>query len=75
MRELRRKPLVWVALIALASLLGISSRRYTHILPAFIATYAGDTLWALAGFLGFGLIRPQHHLDGCRLWLFHLLFL
>jgi len=28
-------------------------------LPGFIAAYAGDTLWALAAFLGFGLIMPR----------------
>ena len=38
---------------------GIGSRRYTHSLPEFIAVYAGDTLWASAVFLGFGLILPR----------------
>ena len=37
---------------------GYRFRRYAHILPTFIATYAGDTLWALAAFFGFGLILP-----------------
>jgi len=27
--------------------------------PAFIAAYAGDTLWALVAFLGFGLLMPR----------------
>jgi hypothetical protein len=39
--------------------LGIGSRRFGSILPGFIATYAGDTLWALAAFLGFGLVLPR----------------
>lgn len=53
----RRRNLVsWLAMIALASALGIGSRQYAHSLPHFIAAYAGDTLWALAAFLGFGLI-------------------
>ena len=53
----RRRNLVsWLAMIALASALGIGSRKYAHSLPHFIAAYAGDTLWALAAFLGFGLI-------------------
>src|SRR5271157_771211 len=39
--------------------LGISSRRFAAMLPGFIPTYAGDTLWALAAFLGFGLILPR----------------
>ena len=55
----RRNPLVQIILIALACLLGIGSRRYAHALPGFIAAYAGDTLWALAAFLGFGLIMPR----------------
>ena len=55
----RRNPLVQIILIALACLLGIGSRRYAHALPGFIAAYAGDTLWALAAFLGFGLILPR----------------
>ena len=55
----RRNPLVQIILIALACLLGIGSRRYAHALPGFITTYAGDTLWALAAFLGIGLILPR----------------
>ncbi len=48
-----------MSLIALVSALGIGSRRYAHALPGFIAAYAGDTLWALAAFLGIGLILPR----------------
>jgi hypothetical protein len=56
---LRRNPLVQIVLIALASVLGIGSRCYAHALPWFIAAYAGDTLWALAAFLGFGVLLPR----------------
>jgi hypothetical protein len=45
--------------LPLACLLGIGSRRCTHALPGFIAVFAGDTLWALAAFLGIGLILPR----------------
>ena len=31
--------------------LGLASRRYSQQLPAFVAEYAGDTLWALTAFL------------------------
>jgi Protein of unknown function (DUF2809) len=55
----RRDPLIQIILIALVCLLGIGSRRYAHALPGFIATYAGDTQWALAAFLGIGLVLPQ----------------
>ncbi len=59
MRGSRRSPLVQIILIALACDLGIGSRRYSRALPTFIAAYAGDTLWALAAFLGIGLILPR----------------
>jgi hypothetical protein len=52
---IRRHRLVQLALIVLVAILGIGSRRYAHALPQFIAAYAGDTLWALAAFLGIGL--------------------
>ncbi len=55
----RRDPLVQIILIALVCLLGIGSRRYAHVLPRFIAAFAGDTLWALAEFLGLGLVLPR----------------
>ena len=59
----RRTPMVWIALIALAAALGIGSRRFApgtrRVVPAFIAAYAGDTLWALVAFLGFGLLMPR----------------
>jgi hypothetical protein len=37
----------------------IGSRAYFEILPDFISTYAGDTLWALMAFLVIGLIFPS----------------
>ena len=59
MMRRRRNPLVQIILIALACLLGIGSRRYALALPGLVAAYTGDTLWALAAFLGFGLILPR----------------
>jgi hypothetical protein len=55
----RRNLLIQLALIATTAVLGIGSRHYAHDLPGFIAAYAGDTLWALAAFLGFGLLLPR----------------
>jgi hypothetical protein len=55
----RRNPLVQIALITLVCVLGIGSRRYAHALPGLVATYAGDTMWALAAFLGVGLLLPR----------------
>jgi hypothetical protein len=48
-----------MTLIALLAALGIGSRRYAQALPEFVAAYAGDTLWALAAFLGIGLLLPR----------------
>ena len=39
--------------------LGLLSRRYSELLPGFIVQYVGDTLWALAAFLGIGLLLPR----------------
>jgi hypothetical protein len=55
----RRNPLFQLALIALAAVLGIGSRRYAQALPGFVAAYAGDTLWALAAFASIGLLLPR----------------
>ena len=54
----RRHPLWQVGWIGLAVVLGLGSRRFGSALPGFVATYAGDTLWALALFLTLGLILP-----------------
>jgi hypothetical protein len=43
-------------LIVLAIALGLGSRRFGRSLPDLVATYAGDTLWALVVFLGLGLL-------------------
>jgi hypothetical protein len=56
---MRRTPIIWIALIAVACALGVGSRRFALALPAFIAAYAGDTLWALVAFLGIGLFLPR----------------
>jgi hypothetical protein len=55
----KRRPLVWLALIACIIALGLGSRRFGQFLPSFVASYAGDTLWALMAFLGIGLILPR----------------
>ncbi len=47
-----------VGLIMLVSALGLASRRYASTLPLFLSRYAGDTLWALAVFLGIGFLWP-----------------
>ena len=39
--------------------LGLASRRYADLLPHIVASYAGDTLWALTAFLGIGILFPK----------------
>jgi glycopeptide antibiotics resistance protein len=38
--------------------IGLASRHYPDLLPHFLASYAGDTLWALLVFLLLGLLFP-----------------
>jgi len=47
--------IVLVAIVAA----GLASRRFGHLLPSFVATYAGDTLWASMVFVGLGLMFPR----------------
>ena len=42
-----------------AMALGLLSRKYSEQLPQFVVLYACDTLWALAAFLGIGLLLPM----------------
>jgi Protein of unknown function (DUF2809) len=56
MQSKRGHPLVSIALLAIVCMLGLGSRHFASNLPAVVATYAGDTLWALALFLFLGLI-------------------
>lgn len=53
----KRRPLgVWLVLLAVSVALGLGSRRYAAVLPGLVSAYTGDILWALAAFLGLGLV-------------------
>lgn len=39
--------------------MGLASRRYPTLQPAWLAEYAGDALWAAAVYWGFALLRPR----------------
>ncbi len=58
MRTPHRHPMGSLILLALAGALGVGSRRFAGHLPYLLATFAGDTLWALALFLFLGLVLP-----------------
>ncbi|MCP5520598.1 MAG: DUF2809 domain-containing protein [Verrucomicrobiales bacterium] len=54
-----RNRLTTGALLAVVIATGLFSRSaLAERLPAFIVTYAGDTLWAVALFLFIGFVRP-----------------
>jgi hypothetical protein len=59
MQPVRRRPVIQLGLLVLTILLGLGSRRYASVLPTIVATYAGDTLWALALFWFLGLILAR----------------
>ena len=47
-----------IALVAVIAA-GLASRRFGNAQPVFVATYAGDTLWAAMAFVGLGLLFPR----------------
>lgn len=53
---MKRKRIIYMGLVIIVIILGIASRRYGSYLPNIISKYAGDTLWALMVYLGFGFI-------------------
>jgi hypothetical protein len=55
--DMKRSRLVYAAIIAGVIVAGLGSRsEWASCLPAFLATYAGDTLWALLVFLCLGFV-------------------
>jgi hypothetical protein len=60
MTQPARRPLHYALALALVIAAGLASRSSVAVdLPAFVKTYAGDTLWALALFLFLGLLFPK----------------
>ena len=53
---MKRKRIIYMGLVIIVMILGIASRRYGSYLPNIISKYAGDTLWALMVYLGFGFL-------------------
>lgn len=56
---MQRNRLHYLLLIFLTVALGLASRHYSTLLPVWINDYAGDALWALMVFWGFGFIFTQ----------------
>ena len=54
-----RSRIVYAAALLLVIAAGLGSRVFGRQLPAFVATYAGDTLYATMVFIGLGLLAPR----------------
>lgn len=50
---------IYLALTLVVTVMGLASRRYGAHMPSFVAAYSGDTLWALAAFLGLSTVVPR----------------
>lgn len=61
-----RRRLRYLPLLAIVPLLGLASRSHDIQLPPFIASYAGDTLWALMVFLVVAVLAPRW--STARVW-------
>jgi hypothetical protein len=56
---MKRNRISYLIFAIAVAIIGLSSRRYSRLLPEFLASYAGDTLWALMVFLGIGMLFPR----------------
>ena len=56
---MKRSRITYLIAVIVVVILGLFSRRYSRVLPEFLASYAGDTLWALTAFLGIGVLFPR----------------
>jgi hypothetical protein len=56
--EFRRNKVLYAVIIGVVIVLGLASRSDwgARVLPQFVVTYAGDTLWALTVFLTLGFL-------------------
>lgn len=56
MKNSKRNRFLYFIFIVITMLLGLGSRRFSYLLPSFISSFSGDTLWALMIFWIFGFI-------------------
>jgi len=50
---IQKKRVIYIIEIFLVIILGLASRRLSHLLPKILGSYAGDTLWGLMVFFVF----------------------
>ena len=53
---MKRNRIVYLALVGLTVLAGLSSRNFSDVLPSWVQLYLGDVLWALMVFFILGFI-------------------
>jgi hypothetical protein len=58
-RNWMRPRRLYFGFLILVILIGLPTRLLPEVLPPFMVQHAGDALWALAIFLGFGLLLPK----------------
>lgn len=56
---MKYKRWIYLAVTLIIILAGLASRKYGNALPQFIATYAGDTLWAAMVYFGLRFLFPS----------------
>jgi len=61
--SVRALPL-YAAIAVLTAVAGLASRRFPQFLPAFVARYAGDTLWAAMVFWLLAIVWPRARTRG-----------
>lgn len=71
-RLIDRRRVTFAAALGATVALGLASRTFGGRLPTFVASYAGDFLWAAAAFLALGLAVPS--VGAARRALFAFLF-
>ena len=54
-----RPRLLYLALLLLTIALGLATRQGPWLFPGFVATYAGDALWAAAVYWLLAILRPR----------------
>jgi len=54
-----KKRFCYLGFIIFVIILGLGSRKYSELLPVFIADYSGDALWALMIFFILRFIFPE----------------
>ena len=58
-KPIERNRTLYSILIIVVIALGLGSRKFSLLLPRFIAEYAGDSLYALTAYFIFGYIKPK----------------